>query len=181
MKIKSLYYLFFLFSIFSSSIVLADDFEDDFAVVDEEYTDEEPIDEEFAEEEFDEDIAQSSDEAFIPEGEVQDTGVIPIAQAERKVAIVGTRELFNKLKYGQIFTIDDVYGWLQNASNINECLENGRTMLLQMVANSSNLEAISLLLDQGADLVTNCTPSYNALFVAVQNNKSPAVTDLLIT
>lgn len=172
MKFKSLFYCFVVVSFFSSNIVLANDFEDDFMVVEDE----------FVEDNFEEESdVFNSDEDFIPEGEVQNPNDIPIANPERKVLVVGTRELFNKLKYGQIFTVDDVYGWVQNTSNINECLENGRTMLLQMVANSSNLEAIAILLDRGADLVTNCNPSYNALFIAVQNNKSPAVTDLLIT
>ena len=167
MKIKSLFYSCFIVLALSSNVVLANDFEDDFMIVEEE----------FAEDDF----SAASDEDFIPDGEVQNPGGGVIANPERKVAFVGTRELFNKLKYGQRYNIDDVYGWLQNTSDINECLENGRTMLLQMVANSSNIEAIGLLLDRGADLVTNCNPSYNALFIAVQNNKSPAVTDLLIT
>ena len=111
---------------------------------------------------------------------IQEQKDIPIAEAPKVVERVETIDLFNKIKYGQKYKLSDVEGWLYNTNNVNECLENGKTMLLQMASSSSNLGAISLLIDHGADLVTLCKPSYNVLFVASQDNQSPGVIDLLI-
>ena len=92
MKIKSLFYSCFIVLALSSNVVLANDFEDDFMIVEEE----------FAEDDF----SAAGDEDFIPDGEVQNPGG-GIANPERKVAFVGTRELFNKLKIDTSIKINE--------------------------------------------------------------------------
>ncbi|MBR5154466.1 MAG: ankyrin repeat domain-containing protein [Alphaproteobacteria bacterium] len=185
-KVKLVYFCLLLCAMLgaNTSNVEAGDF--DFAV--EEWVDEEVEleDDVLADEEYEEvveEVEEFEDEGnkpeFIPEGEI-DEGA-PVAISRKTSKVVGSKELFDKLKYGQKIRMDDVEGWLFNTSDVNECLENGKTMLLQMVAYSSNIEAIALLIDHGAILATTCQPNYNALFVAAQNNKSPAVVDLLIT
>ena len=118
---------------------------------------------------------------FIPEGEIAEMPEGNIAKDRDNYPVVASVELFNKLKYGQKVRKRDIEGWLYNTTDVNECLENGKTMLLQMVSKSSDIESISLLIDNDADLETNCEPKYNALFVAAQNNMSGRVIDLLIT
>ena len=94
--------------------------------------------------------------------------------------IVKTNDLFQKVKYGQIFGVNDVKRWLTTALDVNECLESGKTMLVEMVKKSSDLESISVLIDSGADMVTRCNPKYNVLFEATEHNPSSDVIDLLI-
>ncbi|MBR5598726.1 MAG: ankyrin repeat domain-containing protein [Alphaproteobacteria bacterium] len=118
--------------------------------------------------------------SFIPEGEIDTKGGNNIIRNRDNLPVVKSMELFNKLKYGRKVKNSEIEGWLYNVSDVNECLDNGKTMLLQMVANSSDIDAMDLLIGYGAELETNCQPKYNALFVAAQNNISSKVIDFLI-
>ena len=182
-KIKLGYYLLALVLILGSS---PSAFANDFDFLEDEVVEEEvPLAEEGGDEEYEivevvEEVVEEEDtEDFIPEGAINED--VPVAISRKTTKVVSSKELYDKLKYGQKVRMDDVEGWLFNVADVNECLENGKTMLLQMVAYSSNIEGIGLLIDHGAVLVPSCQPSYSALFVGAQNNKSPAVVDLLIT
>ena len=180
---RFLFVVLFGIGVLFSPNCLANDFVeegDDFEIFDEEGVSVEGDDTQVVD---DENLIEEEENVgnFIPEGEIQEISEGSIAKDRDNYPVVASVELFNKLKYGQKVRMRDVEGWLYNTSDVNECLENGKTMLLQMVAHSSDIEAISLLIDNDADLETNCEPKYNALFVAVQNNMSGRVVDLLIT
>ncbi len=99
-------------------------------------------------------------------------------QTPRKIMSAGN--LLEKVRKGQDFTTEEMEAWIAQTADLNMCLDNGKTMLLYVVAYSSNLDAIRLLIEYGADVQTHCTPRYEALFIAIINNSSPDVTELLI-
>ncbi len=94
--------------------------------------------------------------------------------------IVSTEDLLSKVRKGKSFSLEEVEAWIAQTPDLNTCLDNGKTMLLYIVANTTNLDALRLLIEYGADVQTHCTPRYEALFIAAINNPSAAVTELLI-
>lgn len=78
------------------------------------------------------------------------------------------------------FTTEEMEAWIAQTADLNMCLDNGKTMLLYVVANSSNLDALRLLMEYGADVQTHCTPRYEALFIAAINNPSAEIIEMLI-
>ena len=54
------------------------------------------------------------------------------------------------------FTTEEMEAWIAQTADLNMCLDNGKTMLLYVVANSSNLDALRLLMEYGADVQTRC-------------------------
>lgn len=89
-------------------------------------------------------------------------------------------DIVTKVKNGMDFSVEEIEAWIKKTANINICFDNGKTMLIYMVAKSSNMEALRLLLEYGADVQTPCTPRYEALFVAAANNPTAEVLDALI-
>ena len=89
-------------------------------------------------------------------------------------------DLLTKVRSNMNFTTEDVEAWIAQTADINMCLDNGKTMLLYMVASSTNLDALCLLLEFGADVQTHCTPRYEALFIAAINNPSGPIIEFLI-
>ena len=53
-------------------------------------------------------------------------------------------------------------------------------MLIYLITRYTDAESVALLLENGADLKTHCTPQYDALFMAALNNPSLEVLDVLI-
>ncbi len=89
-------------------------------------------------------------------------------------------DLLTKIRKGMDFTTAEMEAWIAQTPDINQCLDNGKTMLLYIVANSSNLEALRLLMEYGADVQTHCTPRYEALFIAAINNPAAEIIEMLI-
>lgn len=89
-------------------------------------------------------------------------------------------DLLTKLKTGMKFDLEEVEQWIVETPDLNACFDNGRTMLLYVIANSTSAEALRSLLENGADVQTNCVPRYEALFIAAINNPSPDVIELLL-
>lgn len=98
----------------------------------------------------------------------------------KALPVVNTEDLVTKLRKGKKFSTEEVEAWIAQTADLNMCLDNGKTMLLYIVANSTNLDALRLLIEYGADVQTHCTPRYEALFIAAINNPSAAITELLI-
>lgn len=111
----------------------------------------------------------------------QTTGPQEQPQAQAAPApTISTEDLVSKLRKGKKFTTEEVEAWIAQTADLNMCLDNGKTMLLYIVANSTNLDALRLLMEYGADVQTHCTPRYEALFIAAINNPSAAMTEMLI-
>lgn len=89
-------------------------------------------------------------------------------------------DLLTKIKSDIPTTLYDVEKWVAENPNIDKCYENGRTILLYLVAETNNVEGIKYIIDSGADLYTHCTPQQEALFVAVENNVNTSVIETLI-
>ena len=89
-------------------------------------------------------------------------------------------DLLSKIKQGLPTTLYDVEKWVAENPNIDKCYENGRTILLYLVAETNNTEGIKYIIDSGADLYTHCTPQQESLFVAVENNVNTSVIETLI-
>ena len=88
--------------------------------------------------------------------------------------------LLSKVKKGLPFSPDEMESWIVNTKDINNCYENGQTMLLYVVARYTDVQSIRMLIENGADLQTHCNPRYEALFIAAINNPSAAVTETLL-
>ena len=95
-------------------------------------------------------------------------------------APVSGADLLTKVRKGMDFTTEEMEAWIAQTADLNMCLDNGKTMLLYVVANSSNLDALRLLMEYGADVQTHCTPRYEALFIAAINNPSAEIIEMLI-
>lgn len=88
--------------------------------------------------------------------------------------------LLAKVRSGVPFSTEEMEAWILNTPNINTCLDNGQTMLLYLVARHDNADALRLLIENGADLQTHCTPRYEALFIAAINNPSVQIIETLL-
>lgn len=88
--------------------------------------------------------------------------------------------LLSKVKKGLPFTPDEMESWILNTKDINNCYENGQTMLLYVIARYKEIAPIRMLIENGADLQTHCNPRYEALFIAAINNPSAAVIETLL-
>ncbi|MBP3688325.1 MAG: ankyrin repeat domain-containing protein [Alphaproteobacteria bacterium] len=99
----------------------------------------------------------------------------------KKAAFVPTTDLVTKVKKGLPFTIEETEYWVAENPDVNQCLDNGQTMLIYLVTRYKDAESVAFLLENGADLKTHCTPQYDALFMAALNNSSPEVLDTLIS
>ncbi|MBO5441795.1 MAG: ankyrin repeat domain-containing protein, partial [Alphaproteobacteria bacterium] len=99
----------------------------------------------------------------------------------KKAAFVPTTNLVTKVKKGLPFTIEETEYWVAENPDVNQCLDNGQTMLIYLVTRYKDAESVAFLLENGADLKTHCTPQYDALFMAALNNSSPEVLDTLIS
>lgn len=100
----------------------------------------------------------------------------PSAQKDLPVAT----NLLSKVKKGLPFTPDEMESWILNTKDINNCYENGQTMLLYVIARYKEITPIRMLIENGADLQTHCNPRYEALFIAAINNPSAAVIEVLL-
>jgi len=94
--------------------------------------------------------------------------------------ISSAANLLSKVKKGLPFSPDEMEAWIVNTKDINNCYENGQTMLLYVVARYTDIQSIRMLIENGADLQTHCNPRYEALFVAAINNPSATVTETLL-
>ncbi len=89
-------------------------------------------------------------------------------------------DLLTKVRKGASFTPEEVEYWLLNTPDVNTCYENGQTMLLYLVSRYQDNKSLNLLIENGADIQTHCTPRYEALFIAAVNNSSPEIIETLI-
>ena len=89
-------------------------------------------------------------------------------------------DLLTKVSKNMPFTPNEMRAWIANTPDINACFENGQTMLLMFVARYTDVRSLNLLIDNGADLQTHCTPRYEALLVAVSSNPSAAIIETLL-
>ncbi len=103
--------------------------------------------------------------------------IAPIARPKLKKPQV---DLLTKVRAGTPFTTDEMEYWIYNTPDINKCYENGQTMLLYVIARYTDVEALRMLIENGADIQTHCTPRFESLFIAAINNPSAAVTETLI-
>lgn len=101
----------------------------------------------------------------------------PIPQPKIKKTQV---DLLTKVLAGRPFTLDEMEYWIYNTPDINKCYENGQTMLLYVVTRYTDVEALRMLIDNGADIQTHCTPRFESLFIAAINNPSAAIIETLI-
>ncbi len=182
-------FLFILYSLEVKADVFADEKEGEdinfsFNLIDEvnEQKDEsfsEDVDDELDEEDeldVDDEVAQDNEEKSIG---LDDIG-LGYDNTQNTISYIKTSELFSKVKYGQKYNIKSFETWLTQGNYIDECVENGKTMLVELAKNSKDLESISFLIDNGADMITRCNPKYNVLFVAAEHNMFEKVVDLLI-
>ncbi len=88
--------------------------------------------------------------------------------------------LLTRVKNKKPFSTAEIENWALSREDVNTCMENGKTMLIYLVAGSNNTEAVKFLIDNGADLHTHCTPQYEALFVAVKEKASVPMIETLI-
>lgn len=89
-------------------------------------------------------------------------------------------DLLTKLRTKKEVSIYDVERWVMDNPQINRCYEHGKTILLFMLSETTNIEGIEYLINQGADLTTHCIPQYDALFYALKHNTSYPVIETLI-
>lgn len=89
-------------------------------------------------------------------------------------------DLLTRIKKGMDFNTEEVEEWVMSGNDINQCMENGKTLLLYLSALHDDTEAINFLINNGAEIQTHCTPRYEALFVAVKENNSVPVIETLI-
>lgn len=106
------------------------------------------------------------------------SGLVP--DSSSPAASVSGVDLLTKIRKGMDFTTEEMEAWIAQTADLNMCLDNGKTMLLYVVANSSNLDALRLLMEYGADVQTHCTPRYEALFIAAINNPAAEIIEMLI-
>lgn len=88
--------------------------------------------------------------------------------------------LLTRVKNKKSFSTEEIENWVISQEDINTCMENGKTMLIYLVAGSNNTEAVKFLIDNGADLHTHCTPQYEALFVAIKEKASVPMIETLV-
>lgn len=89
-------------------------------------------------------------------------------------------DLLTRIKRGMDFNTEEIEEWAMDGNDLNQCMENGRTLLLYLAELHNDTEAISFLINSGADMQTHCNPRYEVLFVAVKANPSVSVIETLI-
>ncbi len=104
----------------------------------------------------------------------------PEKKLRPKKNIAAGIDLLTRIKKGMDFNTEEVEEWVMQGNDPNQCMENGRTLLLYLAALHNDTEALAFLINNGADLQTHCTPRYEALFVAVKENNSVPVVETLI-
>lgn len=100
--------------------------------------------------------------------------------APKKATFKPTTNLITKVKKGLPFSIEETEYWVAKNPDVNQCLDNGQTLLIYLITRYTDAESVALLLENGADLKTHCTPQYDALVMAVLNNPSLEILDVLI-
>jgi len=88
--------------------------------------------------------------------------------------------LLKKVRLGLKFSSQEMENWIASTTDINACHENGQTMLLYLVKKYKDVQSLLMLIENGADIQTHCTPRQEALFVAAANNPSAAITEALL-
>ena len=119
-------------------------------------------------------------EQIAEEQMIQDPNEPQVAPIPRPKLQKPQVDLLTKVRAGTPFTTEEMEYWLYNTPDINKCYENGQTMLLYIISRYTNVEALRMLLNNGADVQTHCTPRFEALFIAAVNNPSAAITETLI-
>ena len=143
------------------------------------------------EKEKEKEATEAEEESFMEK--ILDTGKKKVEDVKQKVQQVAkpTKKVVKKKKGPQIdlltkisknmsFTPNEMRAWIANTPDINACFENGQTMLLLFVTRYTDVRSLNLLLENGADLQTHCTPRYEALLVAVTSNPSAAIIETLL-
>ncbi len=173
-------FLFILFCVETKANDFAyDDNEADFSLDFVENNDEQNIDE-------NEDVADNlennklDDEKDTHDDVLDITERLGVGSLKNEVYNLKTSELFSKVKYGQKYNVSSFERWISAGNYVDECVESGKTMLIELVKSSNDIDSISFLIDNGAALITKCNPTYNALFVAAEYNVFASVVDLLI-
>jgi len=123
---------------------------------------------------------QKETQSSTPVAKKQPSKKIKKKKSIAKKIIPTNADLLTKVRTGAKFTVDEMESWIVNTANINACYENGQTMLLYLITRYTDIEPLRLLIENGADIQTHCTPRYEALFIAAINNPSAAVTELLL-
>lgn len=104
----------------------------------------------------------------------------PKKASRPKKNIASGIDLLTRVKRGMDFNTEEIEEWAMSGNDLNQCMENGKTLLLYLAELHNDTEALSFLIDNGADLQTHCNPRYEALFVAVKANTSVPVIEMLI-
>lgn len=90
-------------------------------------------------------------------------------------------DFLTKIRQGLPITTDEMESWIVNTTDVNQCFENGQTMLIYYITRYTDPEPLNLLIESGADIQTHCVPRYEALFISSINNPSAAITEMLIS
>lgn len=127
-----------------------------------------------------EDATPTSDKKEEPSAVTDTQKVAPNLSAPKQQTNYTGADLLSKVRSGLSFNTEEMEAWILNTPNVNTCLDNGQTMLLYLVARYNDAESLRLLIENGADLQTHCTPRYEALFIAAINNPHAIITETLI-
>lgn len=106
--------------------------------------------------------------------------IAPTITPETKKTINKNIDLLTRIKQGMEFSTEEVERWAMGNDNINKCMEHGKTILIYLVSQHKDIEAVRFLIENGAELRTHCTPQYEALFVALTENSSLPMVETLI-
>ncbi len=104
----------------------------------------------------------------------------PSSKKKQKKKVASHIDLITRIKSGMDFNTEEIEEWVMSGNDINKCMENGKTLLLYLVTKYTDTEAVRFLIEKGADVQTHCSPRYDALFVAVKENKYVPMIETLI-
>lgn len=102
------------------------------------------------------------------------------AKKETSASAVYHGNLIKKVRKGLKFSPQEMQTWIAKTPNINACYEDGQTMLIYLVKQYKDIQSLMMLIENGADIQTHCTPRYEALLIAAKSNPSAAVTEVLL-
>lgn len=104
----------------------------------------------------------------------------PKQKARPKKNIAAGIDLLTRIKSGMDFNTEEIEEWVMTGNDINQCMENGKTILLYLATKHNDIEAARFLINNGAELQTHCTPKYEVLFETLKENKSSPMIETLI-
>lgn len=104
----------------------------------------------------------------------------PKKDTRPKKNIAAGIDLLTRIKRGMDFNTEEIEEWVMSGNDVNQCMENGKTLLIYLAELHNDTEAVNFLINNGADLQTHCTPRYEVLFAAVRENTSVPVIETLV-